>query len=100
MSEIQALDKTEILSVLKIPAAESKRNHAMILLAFKHRLRAPEICSLKLSKVDLKNGIITIKRRKGSKMSVQDMLDIPGQPHAQREKSLEMLAKLFVIPAL
>jgi type 1 fimbriae regulatory protein FimB len=80
MSELQALNEKEILSVLKLAAAESKRNAAMILLAFKHGMRASEVCSLRLSDVDLKNGIITIRRLKGSLKSQQDLMDIAGQP--------------------
>jgi len=80
MSEMQALTRKEILSVLKIAKFQSKRNHAMILLAFKHGLRASEVCALKVSDIDLKNGIITIRRLKGSLKSSQDLLDIPGEP--------------------
>src|SRR5260370_17505985 len=80
MSEMQALTQREVLSVLKLAASESKRNHAMILLAFKHGLRASEVCALKTSDIDLKNGSIIIRRLKGSLKSSQDLLDLPGQP--------------------
>jgi type 1 fimbriae regulatory protein FimB len=51
----KALTPEEILKVLKI-ASESKRNLAMILLAYRHGMRASEVCDLRLSDVDLKNG--------------------------------------------
>lgn len=87
MSEMQALTEREILSVLKI-ASESKRNLAMILLAFKHGLRASEVCGLKTTDIDLKNGIITIRRLKGSLKSSQDLLDVPGQPLLSEKRVL------------
>ena len=88
MSEMQALTQREVLSVLKLAASESKRNHAMILLAFKHGLRASEVCALKTSDVDLKNGTITIRRLKGSLKSSQDLLDLPGQPLISEKRVL------------
>jgi len=88
MSEMQALTHGEILSVLKVAASESKRNHAMILLAFKHGLRASEVCALKTSDIDLKNGSIIIRRLKGSLKSSQDLLDLPGQPLISEKRVL------------
>jgi type 1 fimbriae regulatory protein FimB len=89
MSEMQALNQNEIISVLKIAASESKRNHAMILLAFKHGLRASEVCALKTTDVDLKNGTIVIRRLKGSLKSTQDLLDLPGQPLVSEKRVLK-----------
>lgn len=89
MSEMQALTQNEILSVLKLAASESKRNHAMILLAFKHGLRASEVCALRTSDIDLKNGTIVISRLKGSLKSSQDLLDLPGQPLISEKRVLK-----------
>lgn len=89
MSEMQALTQPEILSVLKIAASESKRNHAMILLAFRHGLRASEVCGLRTSDIDLKNGSIIIKRLKGSLKSTQDLLDLPGQPLVSEKRVIK-----------
>lgn len=89
MSETQALTTNEILTVLKLAAGESKRNHAMILLAFKHGLRASEVCALKVGDIDLKNGSIAIRRLKGSLKSAQDLLDIPGQPLLSEKRVLK-----------
>jgi len=38
----------------------------MILLAYRHGMRASEVCELRLADLDLKNGQITIRRLKGS----------------------------------
>jgi type 1 fimbriae regulatory protein FimB len=89
VSEMQALSQNEILSVLKLAASESKRNHAMILLAYKHGLRASEVCQLKISNIDLRNGTIVIKRSKGSLKSSQDLLDLPGQPLVSEKRVLK-----------
>jgi type 1 fimbriae regulatory protein FimB len=88
MSEMQSLSNAEILAVLKLAASESKRNHAMILLAFKHGLRASEVCALKTTDIDLHNGTITIKRLKGSLKSSQDLMDLPGQPLLSEKRVL------------
>jgi type 1 fimbriae regulatory protein FimB len=89
MSELQALTQSEILAVLKLAASESARSHAMVLLAYKHGLRASEVCALKVPDIDLKNGIITIRRMKGSLKSSQDLLDLPGQPLLSEKRVLK-----------
>src|SRR5215467_16333551 len=75
----KALAPEEILKVLRI-ASESKRNLAMILLAYRHGMRTSEVCELRLSDLDLKNGQITIRRLKGSLTTTQPLSDHPGQP--------------------
>jgi type 1 fimbriae regulatory protein FimB len=75
----KALTPEEILKVLRV-ASESKRNLAMILLAYRHGMRASEVCELRLSDLDLKNGQITIRRLKGSLTTTQPLSDHPGQP--------------------
>jgi integrase len=61
----KALTPQEILKILKI-ASESKRNLAMIVLAYRHGMRASEVCDLRLSGVDMKSGEVTIRRLKRS----------------------------------
>jgi type 1 fimbriae regulatory protein FimB len=61
----------------------------MILLTFKHGLRASEVCGLKLSDIDLKNGIIIVRRCKDSLKSSQDLLDLPGQPLLSEKRVLK-----------
>ena len=75
----KALTPEEILKVLEI-ASESRRNLAMVLLAYRHGMRASEVCDLRLSDLDLKNSQITIRRLKGSLTTSQPLTDDPGEP--------------------
>ena len=84
---MKSLTPHEVLKVLKV-ASESKRNHAMILLAFKHGMRASEVCKLRLSDIDMKNGEITIRRLKGSLKTVQPLADLQGQPLLSEKRVL------------
>lgn len=76
---MKSLTTMEIMRVLKV-AAESKRNHAMVLLGYRHGMRASELCDLRLSDLDLRNHEITIRRLKGSLKTTQPLSDLPGQP--------------------
>jgi type 1 fimbriae regulatory protein FimB len=76
---MQALTPNEMLKVLKVASA-SKRNHAMILCAFRFGMRASEVCGLRLSDIDVKDGAITIRRLKGSRTSVFALANVQGQP--------------------
>jgi integrase len=83
----KALTPEEILKLLKV-ASESKRNLAMILLAYRHGMRASEVCGLRLSDLDLKNGEIAIRRLKGSLTTTQPLSDHPGQPLLSEKRVL------------
>jgi integrase len=48
----------------------SQRDVAAILLAYRHGLRASELCSLKWSQIDLRNGRLHVNRAKGGMESV------------------------------
>lgn len=76
---MKSLSPKEVLHVLKV-ASESKRNHAMILLAYQHGMRASEVCGLKLKDLDFKNEKITVRRLKGSLETTQSMSNVAGQP--------------------
>jgi type 1 fimbriae regulatory protein FimB len=76
---MQALTPDELIKVLKV-ASESKRNHAMILFAFRYGMRASEVCDLRLSDIDRKNSTITVRRLKGSKTTVGHITNVQGQP--------------------
>jgi len=52
----------------------------MILLAYRHGLRASEVCGIKLADVDLKAGSISIRRLKGSLHTIQPIYQHRGQP--------------------
>jgi len=76
---MKALDSAEILKVLKA-ASDNPRDLAMILVAFRHGMRASEVCNLELKDVDLKNNEIVIRRLKGSLRTTQPIADLQGQP--------------------
>jgi type 1 fimbriae regulatory protein FimB len=76
---MKSLSRKQVSQILKV-ASESKRNHAMVLLAFQHGMRASEVCGLKLKDLDLKNQKITIRRLKGSLETTQALCNVTGQP--------------------
>ena len=74
------LTPDEILAVLKVARSRSARDWAMILVAYRHGLRASEVCELKMADVDLKAGWLSIRRLKGSLHTVQPLYRHKGQP--------------------
>ncbi len=80
VSRMTHLTPDELLSVLKAARARSARDWAMVLLAYRHGLRASEVCDLKLADVDMKAGSVSIWRLKGSLHTVQPLYRHKGQP--------------------
>src|ERR1700692_2609942 len=76
---MKALTQDEIFKVLKA-AADNPRDLAMILLAFRHGMRASEVCGLELKDLDLRNGEIVIRRLKHSLRTTEPLADVQGQP--------------------
>jgi type 1 fimbriae regulatory protein FimB len=74
------LTPEEILAVLKTARARCIRDWAMVLLAYRHGMRASEVCYLKLADIDLKAGSVSIRRLKGSLSQVQPLYQHRGQP--------------------
>src|SRR5712692_6726206 len=74
------LTPDELLAVLKAAKARSARDWAMALLAYRHGLRASEVCGLRIADVDLKAGSLSIRRLKGSLHTVQPLYQHRGQP--------------------
>src|SRR6202030_4667022 len=74
------LSPQEMLALLKVAKNRSTRDWAMILLAYRHGLRASEVCGLKLADVDLKAGSMSIRRLKGSLHTIQPLYQHRGQP--------------------
>ena len=70
----------EMLAVLKAARERATRDWAMVLLAYRHGLRASEVCGLKLADIDLKTGSISIRLLKGSMATVQPLYSHRGQP--------------------
>jgi type 1 fimbriae regulatory protein FimB len=74
------LSPEETLAVLRKAKEHGIRDWAMILLAYRHGLRASEVCGLRLADMDLKNGALSIQRLKGSMKTVQPLYAHRGQP--------------------
>ncbi|HWW13081.1 MAG TPA: tyrosine-type recombinase/integrase [Candidatus Dormibacteraeota bacterium] len=84
---MDSLTYEELLGVLKTAKAHSLRNWAMILTAFSHGLRASEVCQLKIS--DLAEGHLTIKRLKGSRTTLHQLVPHRGQPLLDEVKAMK-----------
>jgi type 1 fimbriae regulatory protein FimB len=76
---MKALSPQQVEKILKV-ASTNKRNHAMILLAYKHGLRASEIIGLKMADLNLKEGKVTVRRLKGSQTNEQALFNEVGNP--------------------
>jgi type 1 fimbriae regulatory protein FimB len=74
------LSPEETLSVLRAAKDRGIRDWAMVLLAYRHGLRASEVCGLCLAHLDLKDSAISIQRLKGSMRTVQPLYTHRGQP--------------------
>ena len=82
------LEPSEVLSVLRAAKAKGVREWAMVLLAYKHGLRASEVCNLRLDDVDMKNGSIVVERLKGSRRTTQALTEHRGEPLLNELKAL------------
>jgi site-specific recombinase XerD len=74
------LTPPEMLALLKAARKRSIRDWTMILLAYRHGLRASEVCGIKMADIDLKSGSISIRRLKGSLHTIQPLYQHRGQP--------------------
>src|SRR5712692_2897038 len=82
------LEPNEVLAVLKGARTKGSREWAMIVVAYKHGLRASEVCNLRLDDIDLKNGSIVVERLKGSLRTTQAVTEHPGEPLLNELKAL------------
>ncbi len=82
------LEPSEVLSVLRAARAKGAREWAMIVVAYKHGMRASEVCNLRLDDVDLKNGSIVVDRLKGSLRTTQAVTEHRGEPLLNELKAL------------
>src|SRR5450759_2473699 len=87
-SSIVYLEPKEVLTLLTAARAKSARSWAMILLAYKHALRASEVCNLRMDDIDLKNGSVAVARLKGSLCTTQAVAGHRGQPLLDELKAL------------
>ena len=65
-SDMQFLTKGELKALLDRVKMKSSRDYAMLLLAYRHGLRASEVCNITLRNIDLVAGNIRCQRGKGS----------------------------------
>jgi integrase len=77
---MQYLEPAEVLSVLRAAKAKGQREWAMIVVAYKHGMRASEVCNLRVDDVDMKNGSIVVDRLKGSLRTTQAVTEHRGEP--------------------
>lgn len=61
---------------------------AMIVAAYKHGMRASEVCNLRIGDVDLKNGSIVVNRLKGSLRTTQAVTEHRGEPLLNEHRAL------------
>ena len=85
---MEHLTYDELLDVLKVSKAQGTRNWAMILTAFSHGLRATEVCDLRLS--DLVDGHLTIRRLKGSRTTLHQLVPHRGVPVLDEVKAMKL----------
>lgn len=89
---MKALTQDELHKVLRLASANA-RDHTIILLAFRHGMRASEVCNLAMNDVDLANGQITIRRLKGSLTTTQPLADVQGSPLLSEKRVLRAWLK-------
>jgi site-specific recombinase XerD len=82
------LEPAEVLAVLRAAKAKGTREWAMIVVAYKHGMRASEVCNLRLDDVDMKNGSIVIHRLTGSLRTTQAVTEHRGEPLLNELKAL------------
>ena len=87
------LTPEEILAVLKAGRSRSSRDWAMILLAYRHGMRASEVCGLRRGDLNLKGESITVRRLKGSLETCQALCGHAGQPLLDELKALRQWTK-------
>jgi type 1 fimbriae regulatory protein FimB len=85
---MEYLEPAEVLSVLRKAKAKGPREWAMIVLAYKHGMRASEVCNLRLGDLDLANGHIIVERLKGSLRTTQAITEHRGEPLLNEVRAL------------
>jgi len=88
------LTRDEVASLLRAAKKSPRhalRNHAMILLAYRHGLRASEVTGLRLSDLDLSTGTIYCRRAKGSRSSLHPLKsdEVAALEKVLRERGLQ-----------
>jgi len=89
---MEFLTESELLKVLTTAREESPRDFCLILVGYKHGLRASEIAALTLD--DLKDDCLDIRRKKGSLHTVQPLTPHRGQILLDEPKALRAWLKV------
>jgi type 1 fimbriae regulatory protein FimB len=84
------LSPDELLRVLRVAKQDSIRNWCMILMSYRHGLRASEVCGLRRGDVDMKASSIMVARLKGSLKTQQPLYPHKGQPLLDEVKALKL----------
>jgi site-specific recombinase XerD len=84
------LTPEELLRLLKAARARSVRDWAILLVGYRHAMRAQELSELTLADVDLKVRTIRVRRIKGSLETVQPLEKRLGQPLLDEPKALRL----------
>ena len=83
---MEHLTQSELLAVLKAAKKRSIRDWCMVLMTYKHALRASEAAALTLD--DLRNGCLNVRRKKGSLHTVQPLMPHRGEPLLDEVKAI------------
>ena len=88
---------TSLLRAAKKRPRHGARNHAMILLAYRHGLRASEVVGLRLSDLDLSTGTIYCRRAKNSRSSLHPMKpdEVAALEKVLRDRKLQSVDYVF-----
>ena len=94
------LTRDEVAALLRSAKKSPRhgaRNHAMILLAYRHGLRASELVNLRVSDLDLCTGTIYCRRAKGSRSSLHPMKpdEIAALEKVLRDRKLQASDYVF-----
>lgn len=87
-TKIAYMTPEQIERFLETAKDYGQREYAMFLLGFNHGLRISEICELTLDDIDLKNGQIRCRRKKGSLQTTQTLIRFKGAPLFDEIKAL------------
>jgi type 1 fimbriae regulatory protein FimB len=74
-STLRFLTQGELKALLDKAKKRDLRDYAMILLAYRHGLRASEVCNTTIENIDLEAGNIRCERGKGSISNWQSLAD-------------------------
>jgi len=85
------LEPKELQLLLEAARKRCVRDWAILLLAYRHGLRAVELSQMTLKSVDLKSNTIRITRAKGSLETIQPIDgSVGGQPWLNERKALKL----------